>query len=116
MSHPVAFNENVLLCPKCQDVYVHHAGVTVNTRVNEDEPGTRVTIAGGTGSGSARAWVKDHGDPAGGSVAMRAADGDDFAGRRDDVSIAFLCEHCGWIGSLVVQQHKGCTLIEWEVV
>jgi len=39
----------------------------------------------------------------------------DMIGRRDAISLTFECEECGLLDAkLVIQQHKGHTLIYWE--
>ena len=38
-----------------------------------------------------------------------------FVGRRDDVRVSFSCEGCDRISTLVIWQHKGQTLISWDV-
>lgn len=113
----IRVEENVLHCPRCGGNNMHHGDVHIDNRVTEDGPGVRVTVEGGTGSGTARDFLAGGGDAGGpgwGSVAVRAAVGSDFAGRRDDVTISMMCEQCGPVGALVVAQHKGCTLVEWK--
>lgn len=92
----------VLRCPLCGDDYLHQSTVVIHSRVREDSSGVWV-------------WVKN-----GESTASPlAADSHAFAGRRDDLVIDFMCEHCSETPDgprplqLRIMQHKGQTFIEW---
>jgi hypothetical protein len=91
-----------LLCPVCKEDYLHQIGISAGMRFKEDEPGLRISI--------------DKADDASAGVPnILVSSESTFIGRRDDVSIAFLCE-CGASASLDIWQHKGSTLISWSDV
>jgi len=85
----------VLVCPSCNNAYLHQLDVTVYQRVKEDGP-ARKTVAP-TGGGPASEYFVQSGAP----------------GRRDTIEIAMDCEGCRAQLTLEIQQHKGQTLVRW---
>ena len=93
----------VLRCPKCNGDNLHQRRVYVHCRTEEDGPG----FCGDIG-------------PGGASVRDLHADSPLFLGRRDDLVIEFMCEHCDDPTAtpkvrfrLAIWQHKGTTFVEW---
>lgn len=92
-----------LLCPRCGGYYLHHLGVRMYER-SEDQP--TVTI------------IETDGD----SVSVRPrqpADGANPSNRRDGMVIKFECELCSSedgvedVIELIFAQHKGSTEVSW---
>ena len=101
-----AIFDGALWCPRCPDGgNLHHGAVVVQQRTSEDGPGVTVEVFG-----CGRTTISPH-TPAG-----------QIPGRRDYLEILFYCEQCSdREGStpadlaLCIQQHKGDTLVWWEV-
>jgi len=86
----------VLSCPRCGFDYLHQGRITAWQRRQEDAHGVEVVIDGTQVADCAKA-----------AAAM--------PGRRDTLSIAFVCEGCGDGLTLWMQQHKGQTHVWWNV-
>src|ERR1051325_918996 len=84
-----------LLCA-CGHEYLHQGKVVLQDRA-EDDPGTRTTL-----DVQGMPLVETINDP-------------EFVGRRNDLQIEFTCEQCEKTNTLVIQQHKGYTLIFWAL-
>lgn len=95
---PIKVNtENELLCPVCGSNFTHQSSVNVITRDCEDGPGTSAVC-----------------DESGVKVAR--VESEKIFGRRDAIEIEFWCESCGETAptkKLIINQHKGCTQIQW---
>lgn len=99
---------NTLVCPCCNEEYLHHGTVTVFDR-NEDAPFVRkTTVADYVGVASVD--NESSGNP---------------SGRRTGLSIEFWCEHCSPFDEndnpkntmlLHILQHKGNTCLHWEIL
>lgn len=99
-----------LVCPSCKStIGLHQQRVKVQFREFEDGDGTTNLIGRGT------------------ALTYRS-DAAEIPGRRDYIEIEFLCEQCsiwpdqapesgtpGLLFVLCIKQHKGCTLIHWEL-
>jgi len=86
--------ENELLCPNCNDNYLHQVKVETVFRP-EDQDGIRIV--------SGHAGTKTD-----------IADASEITGRRDVVKIGFVCECCSAEPELVIIQHKGSTKLHWS--
>jgi hypothetical protein len=101
----------VLLCPGCEEAYLHQGAVTAYNR-GEDASHTRVTMVSDTG-------YSDHLIP--------SDQCDNPSSRRDGIVIVFTCETCHERGlndepalfetplELTIAQHKGCTQLGWRL-
>jgi hypothetical protein len=91
-----------LLCPTCGGPDLHHGGVTVYDR-REDEERLHVTRVAPSGTESGVVPHEGSSNP---------------SDRRHGIAIEFLCEHCHHDGDgvhvLTIAQHKGATLVEWR--
>jgi len=94
----VRLKDNELICPRCDNNYLHHERVTVFDRP-EDNPMTRVVRIDNEVNVS-MATSYDCGNP---------------SSRRDGLSINFWCENCGYNLLLQIAQHKGNTHMSWIV-
>jgi len=88
--------KDVPACPDCGRAYLHHKSVVAYSRDTEDGPGSRTYVTTGRVE-SCR-------------VGAKAIDG-----RRDVCDIVFECEDCEGNKVLHILQHKGHTLLSWEV-
>lgn len=85
-----------LVCPCCSEHYLHHGTITVFDRGEDDERGLATTL----NDGSVRVVTDLAGNP---------------SSRRDGMRIQFWCEYSQRTDiALVIQQHKGATLMYWE--
>jgi hypothetical protein len=92
-------DEKILFCPKCRGTNLHQESLAVWRR-REDADGDEVTL-------SAR-------DPLD-TIRRVRRDADKFRhGRRQYLELGFTCEVCGPGLTLIVQQHKGETFVEWS--
>jgi hypothetical protein len=87
---------DVLLCPQCGGLCLHHGRVEVFERPREDAPeGLHVTVHG-----------------------MQLAVTTDLTGnpsaRRNGLRIVLWCEWCQAHPALTLAQHKGSTYLQWE--
>jgi hypothetical protein len=87
-----------LLCPRCNEAYLHHRTVRVYDR-GENEDLTTVTAVND-------GLVASHLYPSKGLPNPSA--------RRDGIAINFECEICSGGITLTLAQHKGHTLIGWD--
>lgn len=88
----------VLRCPVCQGENLHHCGVMIWQRAEDEETGTLVA--------STRAQTRIFED-----VEME----DCPSPRRDAVSVHFWCEECSSISILEIVQHEGATYFDWQL-
>jgi hypothetical protein len=86
-----------LICPKCGSNNTHQSTVTVYNR-GEDAAVTTVTSIGREVITGQQA-----------SSACRNP-----SGRRHGIRIEMDCEQCPECPALVIYQHKGCTIVEWD--
>ena len=91
---------NELLCPHCGGAYMHHAQVDVYTRT-EDAETTVHTCVGRSTTTVGTVPSKSTFNP---------------SPRRGGLSVRFWCEICGKDSLLTIAQHKGNTLIDWELL
>lgn len=96
VGRPELDDQGILLCPRCEDTYLHQHEVTVACR-EEDAPGVLTTVSCQTGALTSRPSTGESG----------------FIGRRDHLTITFRCEGCGGNSVLSVTQHKGNTVVRW---
>lgn len=98
-----------LVCPKCNNEYLHHDRVNIFDRP-EDAEVVRKTSVGIESVSVANVDNSTSGNP---------------SGRRDGLSIDFWCETCGDAESedrikeykrLHILQHKGNTFLRWEII
>lgn len=85
----------VLVCPACGGDYLHQEKVEVGFRRVEDETLSSVAITSRLGT---------------------SLHGLTVPGRRDAIRIYFDCENCARSLRMLIKQHKGQTLIEWEPI
>jgi hypothetical protein len=84
----------LLRCRRCSSHSVHHGAVDVGYRRREDVAETHRVVV----------------EPDG---VVREYPGA-YEGRRQDVAVDMWCESCGYVGTLVLAQSKGRTLIGWQ--
>lgn len=87
---------NSLLCPRCECGYLHHDGVLIWHREEDQETGTLVVSVPSQTKIFEEASMKGCPSP-----------------RRDAVTIQFWCEQCLYYSMLDIIQHKGSTYLEW---
>lgn len=97
---PFIEDNDALHCPRCGDYSgLHHCVVQVQERDQEDGEGTQVYVGNG-------------------AVKVTRTSGAHYGTRRNAVRIGFWCEHCDDDATprvvLVIRQHKGLTLVNWE--
>ena len=85
--------DGILLCPDCGFDYLHQVAVEVKFRDNEDGDGTQVICS-----------QKE-------SKITRFKNEDEKRTRRDIIFVYFTCENCDGIKRMVIDQHKGQTII-----
>ena len=93
-------DSNILLCPHCNNDYIHHAGVEIYN-CKEDAPHDRVSVSTCNEHNKYQLNVDQ--------------DGKNPSARRDGIRVFFSCESCGQVSALTIAQHKGQTFMEWEV-
>ncbi len=90
---------NILLCPHCDNDYLHHEGVEIYNR-KEDATADRISVSTCNEHNKYELNI-DQG-------------GKNPSGRRDGIRVFFSCESCGQASALTITQHKGQTFMEWE--
>ncbi len=88
--------DGAIRCP-CGGDHLHHQTIEVFTRDGEDAPQGTVVM------------VRHHQ-----ASVRRDSMTDCPSGRRSGIRIRFECESCDQKRALVLVQHKGHTLVEWE--
>jgi hypothetical protein len=94
------FMDQVLSCPHCGEIYLHHGTVTVYDR-SEDAEASVTTVP-----------HKSFLHP----VSRPDRLGENPSARRHGLAIAFECETCMVHAELTIAQHKGSTWVEWRYV
>jgi hypothetical protein len=87
-----------LRCPRCNEVYLHHAEVKVFERGEDAERTTVTTVADGR-TNTAVVNSSGCGNP---------------SSRRHGLTISFWCEMCDAKPVLTLEQHKGQTFLAWR--
>ncbi|HDZ07733.1 hypothetical protein [Pseudohongiella sp.] len=85
-----------LLCPNCDGRFLHHEGVQVFEREEDDDTGLHLMVKNGV-------FTKD------------SDLSDNPSPRRHGLFIEFCCENCDARPVLSVIQHKGSTYIDMDV-
>lgn len=111
MQHtPIAIDDNTwLICPSCQNNYLHHTSITVYNRT-EDADQTRVTHLGTNMDDFSPGGLNDTLT----SATVNSGDCDNPSSRRHGLQIRFYCETCDDTKTLNLYQHKGFTGLEWK--
>ena len=113
MTKPILIDDDTwLMCPECNDNYLHHASVTVYNRT-EDAEKTRVTHLG-TGMDGFTHDVEGGLDDTLTSATVESEHCNNPSSRRHGLQITFYCEVCGSKPVLNLYQHKGFTGLEWQ--
>ncbi len=95
----VGTNLSNLVCPSCDEPYLHQGIVEVYNR-HEDDDLVRCTVV-------------DHGNVFSQTVPNKTSNNP--SNRRQGLIIHFECEHCGDTDlQLRIAQHKGYTFMDWE--
>lgn len=106
----IQLDGNSLLCPKCEEHSLHHYKVVSEFRYGEDEGAQKTTSTGGC-----YMVCPDEDSCPPTKIASTVEEGENIENRRDNIYIAFCCEHCGIIKTpLCIFQHKGGTRVEWK--
>lgn len=101
-----AYNgEQNLLCPNCNEDYIHQIKTEIFERGEDWKDGLHISIESydniidlnKQGLAIVETSLKNNPSP-----------------RRQGLRIYFLCELCGEISKLNIYQHKGVTLVEWN--
>ena len=107
----IVTEDNLLVCPTCNETYLHQQNTTIFER-HEDEEITTVIA-----QNDRTVQVSD----------FRSEDTCNPSHRRHGMLIEFKCEHCHNWGAdgpsdeyrtphrLAIYQHKGNTFMEWQV-
>lgn len=97
--NPNDYDADTVYCPCCKNNYLHHTGVRVFDR-DEDDENVVMTVVENNATSVKTIPSKDAKNP---------------SARRHGIRISFWCEHCDTIPyDLVISQHKGCTFLGWE--
>ena len=101
-TYQVKIDEDSLLCPTCQQPYIHHTYVKIFERhLHEDGPSAVIHVNGFKDG----KFVTHESSNSARNPSMR----------RDGIRIGFWCESCEHHIELTLAQHKGFTLMEFEV-
>lgn len=96
-----------LCCPKCEGFNLHQTDIEVAVRDCEDGNGTAVHVSG----------MRPFAYSVPFAVEVQRVPSATIPGRRQVVTLIFVCENCGLDHveyPLQVMQHKGSTLFAWE--
>jgi len=99
----VSQDESELRCPRCGSINLHHTGVTIFDREEDDDPLVRIKAVGRSVT----------------TEIVPATDASNPSTRRHGLAIQFKCENCNWkdepdVIELTVAQHKGSTNLGWR--
>jgi len=101
-------SDNALICPTCNSEYMHHIGVEMYSR-KEDETNDVAHITLNE--------QHSHGWKVAFSAAQPNSVDKDMTGnpssRRTGLVISIICEQCKQIHKLGIAQHKGQTITRW---
>ena len=94
-------NNSTLLCANCGSINLHHIKVNIFNRTEDAEEGVQLEIATPRNKAAQINVSTDlTGNP---------------SGRRDGLSVSFMCENCPEKTTLSIYQHKGSTYLERKV-
>lgn len=102
-----------LQCPCCGGGNLHHDRTTAFVRSKEDGGGISVAVDPGKGdifssdSGAADINVR--------SLSATEINKQNPSNRRDGIRVNFWCETCSGDMALILAQHKGNTVLAWEI-
>lgn len=92
-------NLSNLVCPACDEPYLHQSIIEVYNRHEDDE--------------LVRCTVVDHGNVFSQTTPNKTSNNP--SARRQGLVIHFECEHCEGVDlKLCIAQHKGYTFMDWE--
>lgn len=100
--------EDAVVCPNCTSGFVHHVGVDIYERHEDKDTGTHVSVFGIDTDDR-----ESHLNKA--SVVVDTSMTGNPSARRQGLVIHFWCEGCRAQLQLSVAQHKGQTLINFDV-
>lgn len=100
--------DNILECPCCGCSYLHHVGVELFNRNEDDESGEHIQlyVKESYGWNNSNIIAPDH------SIDNNMQSNPSL--RRTGIIVKFACEDCGEIVDLCFAQHKGMTLTDWR--
>lgn len=98
IDEPATLDEDVLLCPRCGQDYLHSGRIFVYER-SEDAPETTLVLVDG---GQISANV------------VPSKNCENPSARRNGIAIEFWCENCESNSQLAIAQHKGQTYVRWR--
>lgn len=96
----VSLDAEILKCPHCEELYLHHGDVSVFNR-HEDAEMVMATHVIGSPQSTMTSLVKNN-------------DSQNPSSRRHGMVIEFECEICHSRPKLTISQHKGHTIMEWK--
>lgn len=102
---PIDISDNdSVMCPDCEEDYLHHVRVLVFSRHEDSSEGKRVSVD-----------VPDsYGDAVSPTVIVEGDLTGNPSSRRSGVTLVFRCEHCEGDKFLDITQHKGMTYMGWR--
>lgn len=102
---------SLLHCPHCVGGgWLHHTAAHIFTRDKECGPSTHFTISH---THDEAVNPNDDWKDYGADLDMRIAQPDSNPSKRGAVVIGFWCEECHEKSELVIEQHKGQTMLYW---
>jgi hypothetical protein len=97
MLTPLAPSDAAMNCPACGGIYLHHDEIKVFCRREDAETVTETTVS------DLRCVVETTGGAGNPSC------------RRGGVTVQFWCETCSARPVLRIAQHKGSSLVSWDI-
>lgn len=96
ISSELTDGHQTLVCPSCNEGFLHQDRVEVFDRQEDADTGAHVVVEGGV-------------------VTVDSDQEGNPSRRRDGVRIRFRCGICAVVPVLTIIQHKGNTFVAWEV-
>jgi hypothetical protein len=107
ISNRIQFDDNVLVCPRCDFQYLHHCAVTVYDRHEDAEFVTKTKIRC-----SDTFFEEPHSETV--IVTERSSESRNPSSRRHGLAILFFCEGCHETSELTIAQERGTTILAWR--
>jgi hypothetical protein len=94
----IAHDSGELICPHCDDHYLHHGLVSIYARREYE---SQIVLTAVDGKRTETSVIP-------GRLTKNPSD------HRDGIAIQFRCENCNQFFELTFAQHKGLTLVAWR--
>ena len=110
---PVQIEDDLLQCPRCKELYLHHCGISLYDREEDADYVMKTYVPVKFDGWTPKKSEKNSVDLAVSHIKAEASGNP--SDRRGGVVIHFFCECCGDGIDLTIAQSKGHSWVEWRL-